>query len=112
MCAPTGGMRQVTRTGGGRASRSQSSAICSSVMVEPLHIARGPVGSAIIAGGGGGEEGSPLAVALLERCFNLDWMKEASARKNAMAEEERQEAEASEVKGKSSSVLFHAYLNG
>ena len=80
-------MWQDIKSGVGSAPRAQSSAICSWVMMEPLHIDRGPDASAITVGEGGGEEGPSLAVALPEVRLDLEWMNEARARKNAMVEE-------------------------
>ena len=86
--SPAGGMRQVTKSGDGSAPRAQSSAICSWVMVEPFHIDRGPATSAIDEGEGGGDEGSLLVVVSPEERLDRERMKEARARKKAMAEEE------------------------
>ncbi|CAA3004217.1 Hypothetical predicted protein [Olea europaea subsp. europaea] len=82
---------------------------------EPLHVTRGPVGSAIDAGCGGGKRRSSFATAPPERRSVLSRMKESRAWKNAMVEVEKigTGLEATEVKGgKSSSVPFDAYLNG
>ena len=86
--SPAGGMRQDTRSGNGSAPRSQSSDICSWVMVEPFHIDRGPAASAIVEGEGGGDEVSLLAVVSPEGRLDREWMKDARARKKAMEEEE------------------------
>ena len=53
--SPAYGTQHATKSGDRRQPRSQRSAICSCAMVEPLHVMRGPTGSAIEAGCGGGE---------------------------------------------------------
>ena len=80
-------MRQVTKSGDDSAPWAQSSAICSWVMVEPFHIDRGPAGSAIAEGEGGGDEGSSLVVASPKERLDREQMKEARARKKAMVKE-------------------------